>query len=172
MEEKKDKPEEKKDKIEEKKPKLEEKLEDQERRQARRKRRIRNQILAYLTVLIFISLVAGGVLYGMKWFTREQPADKESSSEIEIVESSLPETPSEESSESSEFFEESTESVPEGPTAEERLEALIDSVIENMTLEDKVAGLFLVTPESITGVSTAVKAGDGTKTALEKYAVR
>ena len=171
MEEKKDKPEEKKDKIEEKKPKLEEKPEDQERRQARRKRRIRNQILAYLTVLIFISLVAGGVLYGMKWFTREQPADKESSSEIEIVESSLPETPSEESSESSEFFEESTESVPEGPTAEERLEALIDSVIENMTLEDKVAGLFLVTPESITGVSTAVKAGDGTKTALEKYAV-
>ena len=74
MEEKKDKPEEKKDKIEEKKPKLEEKLEDQERRQARRKRRIRNQILAYLTVLIFISLVAGGVLYGMKWFTRERSA--------------------------------------------------------------------------------------------------
>ena len=129
MEEKKDKPEEKKDKIEEKKPKLEEKLEDQERRQARRKRRIRNQILAYLTVLIFISLVAGGVLYGMKWFTREQPAAVESSSEIQIVESSLPETPTEESSES---IEEPTESIPEGPTAEERLEALIDSVIESI----------------------------------------
>lgn len=168
LEEKKDNTEGKKEKTEERKPKLEEKQEDQERRNARRKRRIRNQILAYMTVLIFVSLVAGGVLFGMKWFTREQQTTQESSSEYGIEESSLPELPTEESSES---FEEPIESIPEGPTAEERLEALIDSVIDNMTLEDKVAGLFLVTPESITGVSTAVKAGDGTKKALEQYAV-
>ena len=40
-----------------------------------------------------------------------------------------------------------------------------------MPIEDKVAGLFLVTPESITGVSTAIQAGEGTQEALSKYAV-
>ena len=40
-----------------------------------------------------------------------------------------------------------------------------------MPLEDKVAGLFITTPESITGVSAAVQAGDGTKDALSKYPV-
>ena len=40
-----------------------------------------------------------------------------------------------------------------------------------MPLEDKVAGLFITTPESITGVSAAVQAGDGTKDALSQYPV-
>ena len=34
-----------------------------------------------------------------------------------------------------------------------------------------MAGLFIVTPEAITGVSTAVQAGEGTQKALTKYAV-
>ena len=34
-----------------------------------------------------------------------------------------------------------------------------------------MAGLFIVTPESITGVSTAVQAGEGTQEALARYAV-
>ena len=38
-------------------------------------------------------------------------------------------------------------------------------------MEDRVAGLFIVTPEALTGVDRVVKAGDGTKEALEKYAV-
>jgi beta-N-acetylhexosaminidase len=40
-----------------------------------------------------------------------------------------------------------------------------------MSLKDKVAGLFIVSPEQITGVDAAVMAGDGTRVALEKYAV-
>ena len=47
----------------------------------------------------------------------------------------------------------------------------IDEQIAQMTLSEKVAGLFFVTPEAITGVNTAVQAGEGTKTALEKYPV-
>ena len=40
-----------------------------------------------------------------------------------------------------------------------------------MPLEDKVAGLFVVTPEAITGVGTCIQAGDGTKQALEENPV-
>jgi len=40
-----------------------------------------------------------------------------------------------------------------------------------MTLEQKVAGLFFITPEQLTGVSCAVAAGDTTKQMLEKYPV-
>ena len=56
-------------------------------------------------------------------------------------------------------------------TNEQRLDEIVNAGIEVMPLEDKVAGLFIVTPESITGVSTAVQAGEGTQEALARYAV-
>ena len=57
-------------------------------------------------------------------------------------------------------------------TDEQKLDTIInEAIIQNMPLEDKVAGLFITTPESITGVSAAVQAGDGTKDALSQYPV-
>lgn len=53
------------------------------------------------------------------------------------------------------------------PTWEEKLDAYVDERIAQMPLEDKVAGLFVVRPEAITKVGTAVQAGDGTRQALE-----
>lgn len=57
------------------------------------------------------------------------------------------------------------------PTKEEQLEEIVVNSISTMPLEDKVAGLFIVTPESLTGVQTVTKAGEGTQKALEQYAV-
>lgn len=57
----------------------------------------------------------------------------------------------------------------DGPSAsieEDPLDELIESLINDMTIEEMVAGMFMVSPESITGVGTAVQAGDGTRTAL------
>ena len=57
-------------------------------------------------------------------------------------------------------------------TQEQKLDEMInEAVINVMPLEDKVAGLFIVTPESITNVSAAVMAGEGTQKALSQYAV-
>lgn len=56
-------------------------------------------------------------------------------------------------------------------TPEEKLDGIINTMIEVMPLEDKVSGLFFVTPESITDVNAAVRAGDGTREALIRYAV-
>lgn len=80
-----------------------------------------------------------------------------------------------------ESAEESIEAPPEKPevtpepipelTPEEKLDGIINTMIEVMPLEDKVSGLFFVTPESITDVNAAVRAGDGTREALIRYAV-
>lgn len=137
---------------------------DQEKREARRKRRVRNQIIAYLVMLVLIAAVAGGVVYSVKKITdasRQQSEEKQEQIDQIIASEESIDAPVEESSE---------EVTPE-PTAEEKLDEIVNAGIEVMPLEDKVAGLFLVTPESITGVSTATQAGDGTKEALTEYAV-
>lgn len=137
----------------------------QDRREIRRKRRIRNQVLAYATVLIFIIAIATGIVFGVRYLTgesrkREQEKQEQVNQLLE-TEESLPD-PEPETQPSEEVVE---------LTPEEKLDQIVNAGIEVMPLEDKVAGLFIVTPESITGVSTAVRAGDGTKDALTKYAV-
>lgn len=137
---------------------------EQLKREARRKRRIRNQIIAYVVMVALVAAVAGGVAFGVKKLTdtaRQQEAEKQEQIDQMIA--------SEEPIESS-VAESTVETEPE-PTAQEKLDEIVNAGIEVMPLEDKVAGLFLVTPESITGVNTAVQAGDGTKDALTQYAV-
>ena len=136
----------------------------QEKREARRKRRRRNQLIAYLTVIVLIIVLAAGIAVGVNTLTtaskQQEDVKQEQQDKVEellATEESL-ETP------------EPTPTVVE-LTPEQKLDEIINASIEVMPLEDKVAGLFVVTPESITGVSTAIQAGEGTKTALEKYAV-
>ena len=62
-------------------------------------------------------------------------------------------------------------SIQQETSGEETLEAQIRGYVEAMTLEEKVAGLFIITPEQLTGVGTAVQAGESTREALEQYPV-
>ena len=141
-----------------------------EKREARRKRRVRNQVMAYVTVAIFIFALAFGIVWGVQVLTKEskkqEQAQKEQVEQMLGPEESLRET---ESVSESDLVQE-PETVPE-LTPQQKLDELVNAGIEVMPLEDKVAGLFVVTPESITGVSTAVKAGEGTKTALTEHSV-
>lgn len=144
-----------------------------DKREARRKRRIRNQAAAYIAVMLLIAAGAAGVVLGVRQIAKNRQDTKDSQGDSKAAledllgeEEDLP-TPPPESDASS---------VPETDpvvelTPEQRLDDLVDTMIEVMPIEDKVAGLFLVTPESITGVGTAVKAGEGTKNALTRYAV-
>lgn len=54
---------------------------------------------------------------------------------------------------------------------EEILADRVQEKLDEMTLEQKVAQLFVVRPESLTGVSQVIAAGDATKAALEKMPV-
>lgn len=139
----------------------------QNRREIRRKRRVRNQIIAYGVLTVLVLAAAFGVAIGIKYLLpdgeekqQEEQENKEKISDILAEEESLA-TP------------EPTPEVPvvTEPTPEEKLDELVNAKVEAMSLEEKVAGIFIVTPEAITGASTVVQAGDGTRQALEQYPV-
>ncbi len=135
-----------------------------ERREARRKRRKRNQMVAYMTVVAFIAIVVIGAIVGVSLLTNNQAQQQQ-----EVLDDN--QTKLDEMLATEETIEVPDETVVPELTPEQKLDEIVNAGIEVMPLEDKVAGLFIVTPESITGVSTAVKAGEGTQTALAKYAV-
>jgi beta-N-acetylhexosaminidase len=138
-----------------------------ERRLERRRRRRRNQRIAYL-ILAGVMVVASALVFITVYslnrvfkFVRPSEGDlvaaAEMSSEEVIIES--PGASGGETSQTQEM------------SYDDLLDDSIDTIIEGMSLEDRVAGLFIVTPEQLTGVSTAVKAGSGTQEALMNYAV-
>ena len=55
--------------------------------------------------------------------------------------------------------------------AEKEYEEALENFVSAMTLEDKVSGLFIVSPETIIGQKNITLAGDGTRKALGLYAV-
>ncbi len=135
-----------------------------DRREIRRKRRQRNQVIAYIVLFLFIVFLAAGIVLGVKTYTERQKQNDSQTNQSQVEELFQSEEPLV-------IVEESTEEEEPELTPEEKLDGIVDAAIGVMPLEDKVAGLFIVRPESITGVSTAVKAGDGTREALEKHAV-
>lgn len=145
----------------------------QEKRETRRRRRIRNQTIAYIAVMLLIAAGAAGVVLGVRQFTENRQASRDaqgsSQAALEDLLASEPDLPTP-PPEPEQGSEPETEPVAE-PTYEEKLDEIVNALIEVMPIEDKVAGLFIVTPESVTGVGTAVKAGEGTKDALTQYAV-
>lgn len=137
-----------------------------ERRANRRRRRIRNQIIAYLVIFVVLAgVTAGGVMAGRKVALRIQ--DKK---QAEALEKELEEAAEEENNKE-ELVIDTPEPVEEEPVEEDILGELAASYFSEMSIENKVAGLFMVTPEAITGVRTATQAGDGTQKALNEYAV-
>lgn len=136
-----------------------------ERREFRRRRRMRSQIIVYTIAALAVILVAVLIILGVRSLAGKKQVQESvqqsqqvvleeiASSEEEIV----PPTPEAQ--------------LPPPKTPEQMLDEFIDEIVAQMPLEDRVAGLFFVTPEAITGVSAAVKAGDGTKDALNTYAV-
>lgn len=135
-----------------------------ERRAIRRRRRIRNQIIAYLVIFVMLAgVTAGGVVAGRKVALRIQNKKQEEALEKELEEAAKQEE------EKEELVIDTPEPVEE--EAEDILGELAVSYFSEMSIENKVAGLFMVTPEAITGVRTATQAGDGTQKALNEYAV-
>lgn len=143
---------------------MEENRDYDERREYRRKRRIRNQIIAYITVVLFFAAIVAGAFFGIRAITskvsEKQQAEELAkqlehiSAEEAVVEPPVIETEEQEPEEEVDWLEE-----------------MVEASISEMPLEDRVAGLFMITPEALTGVDKAIRAGEGTREALNKYAV-
>lgn len=134
----------------------------QNKREERRKRRHKSQQVAYITAGVVFVLVAIGIAVGVAHLTqssREKKAEQQGKLEAILGTEEDLQEPNEPAAPVVEL------------TDEQKLDEIVNAGIEVMPLEDKVAGLFIVTPEAITKVSTAVQAGDGTRDALARYAV-
>lgn len=141
-----------------------EEMDYDERREYRRRRRIRNQIIVYVTVAVFVVAIIVGAVWGITTVTKRISEKKQAQELAEQLEQM---TQEEEAVVEPPTFVEEEEPVQEV----DWLEELVNTSVESMPLEDKVAGLFVVTPEAITGVGKAVQAGEGTREALDQYAV-
>ncbi len=151
-------------------------FQEEDKREFRRKRRMRNQILAYVSLVLILAVVSVGGYFGVKAVSgavHEKQEQEQMEAAIAAAQQAQEEVTevSEEPETVTETVEEVTTEPVEEYTEEDLLNEVVQSCISEMSLEDRVAGLFIVTPEALTGVDRAVKAGDGTKEALEKYPV-
>ena len=138
------------------------------RREARHRKRIRQQVTAYVILFLIIAVIGLGLFFGIKYFVNRSRAIKEAEAAAELA---LQQQLEEEANAQAE-----PEPVPEIHTVEElgdtplqQLDAEIEAEISQMTLEEKVQSLMFITPESITGVDRVVIAGDGTAAALSDF---
>lgn len=149
-------------------------------REKRRRRRIRNQVIAYIILVLLIILVGAGIFFGVKAAVNGIEAyNKEISDALAEAESkAAQESQAIEMSSEAVIQETSTEEMTQQETSTESaepevspLDELVNALLQEMTLAEKVAGMFVVAPESITGVGRVVQAGEGTKKALEENPV-
>lgn len=144
---------------------MKENYSSEERREQRRLIRQRNQRLAYSVMMgVLLAIVVIAVIFIVKGKKNDSgsvppgqsPGGVEDAFASEVELTPPPMTTAE-------------------PVAtmspEELFEQEIDAMIAEMTIVEKVAGLFIITPEALTGVGTAVEAGEGTKDALTDYPV-
>lgn len=144
---------------------------DEEKREYRRKRRKRNQILAYVSVLLMLLIIVAAGFFAVKTGRGILSEKKQEKQEAEALAQAMEEMTQVSTEEGQETAVEEEPTTIEEYTDEELLDEIVDACIMEMSLEDKVAGLFVITPEALTGVDKAIRAGDGTKEALEKYPV-
>ena len=140
------------------------------RRRERRKRRIKNQILAYvITLAVLAGLITGGCFGGRAVWNLLKPETAEATEETTAAEEILDDLAESEEEiviEAPEIMNEEPE-----PTEEDYLEEIVEACISAMPVEDKVAQLFMVTPESLTGASKVTQAGEKTQEVLNQYRV-
>ena len=140
--------------------------EEMDRREFRRKRRVRNQVIAYISAVIMLAVILAGAGLGIhKGITAWN--DKKEAQELQAQMEEMS------ANQEDQVVVEAPVETQEPVVEEEKsqLDEIVDACIAEMPLEDKVAGLFIITPEALTGTDVAIKAGDTTKEKLSQNAV-
>lgn len=132
-------------------------MEQEERRQRRRKD-TRKAAVVFVAFLLIVSLLAAGVvLLAGKYLLGDGQGEQQEQTETQTQETE--ETFVMETSEE-------PESAKENPVIQQAAE-----IVAGMTLEDKIAQMFVITPDALTGYSGVTAAGDTTKAAYEERPV-
>ena len=151
--------------------------ESNDKKEARRKKHKKSRILSWVFLLVFMCILVGGLIFGATMLVKQLKPSK--SPEKEVVVSSVSEEEKDDIDsiiddilgKEDELIIAPPEPIEVEPTEEDLFDEAITEYISKMALEDKVAGIFMVTPEELTGVATVTKAGEGTKNALNEFAV-
>ncbi len=137
-----------------------------ERRELRRQRRIRSQIIAYIIAAAMLLTVVAGVGFAASKLTvvikNANLASLEASTDASKVDSEIAAVSSPDQSITESELTNSSDDI---------LNGIVDTCLSEMPVEDKVAGLFMITPEQLTGVEAVIKAGTATQDALLSRAV-
>lgn len=134
--------------------------------------RFMKKLLLFLLVLLFLMML---LLFFL--MAKGDSQDGNSSAGNDTVgteasnENSDPDQQGSDSSKKDDQKENSDSGENDSLTEDEKLEKQASDILEKMTLEEKVAQLFFVTPEGITGVDVATAAGETTKNAISRYPV-
>lgn len=134
-----------------------------ERREFRRARRKRNQLAAIIVVVVLVLAVVAGGIFGVSRIVKSVN-DRKHTEELQAQLQELAES-------EPAVVEAPVEEAPSEMTDTDYLDQIAESCIAEMPLEDKIAGLFMITPESLTGVDTVIQAGDTTKQKLSEHPV-
>ncbi len=155
--------------------------------------RKRNRILTFLIVLFCAALLAGAAILLVQVLPKKAPGEVTSletasvfepetaavapdreeayegdlppAAEVQPEPDTTPDEPSQPDTP------ESTEETPSDALISDEADKLARQTLSSMTQDEKIWQLFYVTPELLTGVETATRAGDSTKEALEKMPV-
>lgn len=151
------------------------------RREYRRKRRIKNQILSILSLMVVMVLIVSGIgcLIYLGGDYLLSKSNEEKQMEDNVDENGDADNDVDGDNDEGDDVDEELQAELDKLEEEERereeqlevFEELVSSHINNMTMEEKVAGLFVTTPEELTGVGVAVRAGNTTKEKLTEYPV-
>lgn len=127
---------------------------DKDYRSRRRRKSRKRELMAAWTALILVVLVAaGGVVGGVIFFLQlgDRSVSAAAEESREVIRETFPEG----------------EPAAVSRTSEEKAAALL----EKMTLERKVAQMFMITPEQMTGYTLVTAAGEASKTAYQTFPV-
>ncbi len=149
--------------LEEAANETEKELTEEEKRERRRQRRVRNEMLVYMTTFCVLMGLACGVFYGVKTVQKYMNTESvegsefatESTDDIQNIVNDLLASETELPTEIEDVI-----------TPEEQFADYIDTILAGMTLEEKVAGLIIASPEQLTGVTRATRAGSSTQEAI------
>ncbi|MFI3171396.1 MAG: hypothetical protein R3Y58_03350 [Eubacteriales bacterium] len=134
------------------------------------KRRHRNYKL--ISVVIVLIVLAVGILASVLWDRYRPQEESTNYNEGELQIEKLTEI--NDSVEIEMEIEQKTvvpEEIEQELDVEDSLQEEVDSYMNSMNLESKVAQLFITTPEELTGIGIAVQAGETTKQKIKTYAI-
>ena len=139
---------------------------DREERRLRRRKDTRDAVVVLIVFAMIVALVVAGAVFGISKLMsgrNHTPANGIAGADTQATETQ--ETESIPQTEEPEATEAQTQTVVD-PLVEQAAQ-----IVSGMTLEEKVAQMFFITPEALTGYGQVTVAGDATNEAYQKYPV-